>query len=96
MAGDIWEKVNLSLVEDPAPAEAGSADSKPAFGEWLERWARIRPFIDGLASLSWVYAFLKVFVFDVAQALLEWIAPGADWLVDFRALLLLGFSQLPR
>lgn len=84
MATDIWQKVDLDLVEVPAK-EAPQSD-KPTPAEWLSRWKRIRPYIDALASLFWVYAVLKVFIFDVDRSLIELVAPGAGWLADFRLL----------
>ncbi len=84
MATDIWQKVDLDLVE--IPAEEAPQSDKPTPAEWLSRWKRIRPYIDALASLFWVYAVLKVFIFDVDRSLIELVAPDAGWLADFRLL----------
>jgi hypothetical protein len=94
MANDIWKKVNLELVEETEPEHAEAATTKPEFGEWLARWERIRPFIDALASVFWIYALLKVFVFDVDRTLIEWAAPNAGWLVDFRLLLFVALLAI--
>lgn len=88
MAVDIWSKVNYDLVEEDSDTQISS----PSFErkDWLMRWEKIRPLVDLLASIFWIYAFLQVFVFDVDRTLLGLISPGAESLANYRALFFLA------
>jgi hypothetical protein len=66
----IWEKVDPTLVRSPTPAPAKLAGTGDA-AEWRRFWRRRRPVLDGVASLFWLYAVLKVFFVDLDEALLS-------------------------
>jgi hypothetical protein len=86
----IWDKVNYDLSD--VTDDTDTTTSTPSFqtGEWWQRWKRIRPVLDIAGTLFWLYVILKVFVIDVDRKFLEWVAPGADWLVDYRVFFFLG------
>jgi hypothetical protein len=85
---DIWRKVNYDLLQQEAEESEQASDwQKP---DWLERWGRIRPFVDLIASVFWVYAVLQIFVLDVDRTVLGWISPGAEGLGNFRVLFVLA------
>lgn len=46
--------------------------------------------LDILGVLIWTYVFLKLFVFDVDRALLEWLAPDLLPVLNYRFFLFLG------
>jgi hypothetical protein len=89
LAGDIWAKVNYDLVDEKEEATEPSSP-KVESREWLDQWEKIRPFIDVLASVFWVYAFLQVFVFDVDRAVLGLISSDAESLANYRVLIFLA------
>jgi hypothetical protein len=87
----IWSRVDYDLDYAPVVAQA-TTDAKTEEEKASSRreTQRLRRICDAVASFLWVYAFLKVFVFDVDRAVVEAIVPGADWLVSFRPLIFLA------
>ncbi len=86
----IWEKVNYGLVE----AESTTADSEGKAPTLGKSWKRTRFLLDSLGTLFWIYVILKVFVFDVDREAVSALAPGQQWLVDYRLLFFLGIAAL--
>ena len=69
----LWDKVDYSLVVVPVVAEP-TADAQKKADEQKRAWRRLRPVLDALGTLFWVYVFVKVFVFDVDAVVLGGLA----------------------
>lgn len=88
---DIWDKLSRSieLTATPTAAADPKAAAAPKKMRWWRRIRRARVICDAVGSLLWVWLFLKIFVADVDQLAVERIAPGAQWVVDYRGLIYL-------
>jgi hypothetical protein len=69
----LWDKIDYSLVVVPVVAEP-TADAMKQAEEQKRAWRRLRPALDALGTLFWVYVILKVFVFNVDSAVLGGLA----------------------
>jgi hypothetical protein len=69
----LWDKVDYSLVVVPVVAEP-TLDAVKKAEEQKRAWRRLRPVLDALGTLFWVYVILKVFVFNVDFAVLGGLA----------------------
>ncbi|MCB8977053.1 MAG: hypothetical protein H6657_06450 [Ardenticatenaceae bacterium] len=54
------------------------------------RWTIIKI----IATVFWSYAFLKLFIFDVDILLIQWLFPGATWLIEYRGVFTIAIFAL--
>jgi hypothetical protein len=66
----------------PPPAEVENKVGKEASIFWVG--------VDLVAALFWLYAIVKVFVFDVDVYLISLVSPESVWLLNYKFLILLG------
>jgi hypothetical protein len=81
----IWDRLERGLAQAPTqtPTQATAKDdSEPLSVTWQKLRRRLR-FLDVVAALLWVFAFIKIFVFDLDRAFLN--AVGLGYLLDYRA-----------
>lgn len=92
MAGEqlptIWDKIDasvgvLGLVEQPPGSREPEAAGKGARSAGRRRLRFALADIAG--SALWIYAFAKIFIADFDRWVVERVAPGVIWLVDYRA-----------
>ena len=69
----LWDKVDYSLVVVPV-VEEPTADAVEKAEEQKRAWRRLRPVLDALGAIFWVYVILQVFFFDVDTAVLGGLA----------------------
>jgi hypothetical protein len=88
---DFWTKLERGLAVGKPPPTDVSAPTEATSKPGASRLPRTSKFLDVLGLLLWTYLFLKVFVADIDRLAVESIAPSGGWIVNYRALLYLGF-----
>ena len=94
MQRGIWERVDpAAIAAAPVAAQPGPAAVSPSAAS--RRWDRWKwRLANALATVVWLYAICKVFIFDIDQFILHRIWPEGGWLVTYRFFILLAIASV--
>ncbi|MFF8577242.1 hypothetical protein ACF05R_00780 [Streptomyces albidoflavus] len=90
----LWSKIDLSVKSSPGQgATAGVAD--PASEDRFKPWAKWKVhLLDLTGSAVWIYAIVKLFVFDVDTYLIQKFSPNIEGILNYRFLFIGGVLTL--
>jgi hypothetical protein len=82
--GSLWSKIDAAVLSQSAASSVDGEEPAPlvASGQKGNRW-RFR-ILDGIASFVWLYAIIKLFVFDFDVYLVHQYLPGTQWILDLK------------
>ncbi|WP_159391168.1 hypothetical protein [Streptomyces viridochromogenes] len=90
----LWSKIDLSVQgtsSHGAPSEGEDSSFESRWKAWPKWTVRL---LDGVGSLVWLYIFVKLFIFDVDNYLIEKFLPGAGSILNYRFLFIGGLFVL--
>jgi hypothetical protein len=89
----LWDKVNPEAAAEAA--RTSQAVAQPAVANKPSRWGAWKwRAVNVTASLVWLYAICKAFVFDVDLYIFQRVWPAGGWLVTYRFFVLIVIASL--
>lgn len=88
--GGIWSKIDVAVLAVGPATTTGAAAASPPAAQAPRKSAKWRFWVlDAIATALWLYAAIKVFVFDIDAYLVHLLVPQARWVLDYRFLIFL-------